>query len=307
VVVTGCTSGTGFICAKACAELGGKVIMLNRASERANLALESLKAAVPDASVSLVTCDLMSFASVRDAAAQLTTVLADEGLDVLCNNAGIMATEDKATEDGCDTQMQTNHLSHFLLTAEVWPLLEKAAALRGEARIVNHSSSARNAPNKKMDAQYLGKNGGNLGGDKDGWIPFTGPRWERYQQSKLANVVFTYALDDKLKASKSNIKAFVAHPGGASTSLGENSSSRGGGTVIPPSVAKMLLQSGEDGTMPLLTCCCVTDAKSGEFYGPKTMMSGPVTLQKEEALADSASRDLLWQESIAITGAAYSI
>ena len=95
---------------------------------------------MPGCSVSLVECDLMSFDSVRKAGAQLRGELAN-GLDVLCNNAGVMTVKDEATVDGCDTQMQTNHLSHFLLTAEVWTLLEKAASLRGEARVVNHSCS----------------------------------------------------------------------------------------------------------------------------------------------------------------------
>ena len=108
--------------------------MLNRASCRLDAALASIKEVVPGCSVSLVEFDLMSFDSVRKAGAQLRGELAN-GLDVLCNNAGVMAVEDEATVDGCDTQMQTNHLSHFLLTAEVWTLLEKTASLRGEGTL----------------------------------------------------------------------------------------------------------------------------------------------------------------------------
>merc|ERR1719512_232105 len=155
VAITGCTSGTGFICAKTCAELGARVIMLNRASERAEKALLEMKKAkgFPHPQVDLVPCDLMSFASVRETAQKLTEELGGSGLDVLCNNAGIMATKDEATVDGCDAQMQTNHLSHFLLTAELWPLLEKAAELRSEARVVNHSSAARRG--SPLDQKYL--------------------------------------------------------------------------------------------------------------------------------------------------------
>merc|ERR1740129_511028 len=101
----------------------------------------------------------MSFASVRKAAVELNKMLSSEGLDVLCNNAGIMGTVDKATQDGCDVQMQTNHLSHFLLTAEVWPLLEEAANHKGEARVVILSVFARRYPVKPLDARFLGKNG----------------------------------------------------------------------------------------------------------------------------------------------------
>merc|ERR1719220_2740027 len=135
--------------------------MLNRVSERAEEALLELRRRTEDADpqVDLLPCDLMSFAAVREAAQKLKEELGSSGLDVLCNNAGIMATKDEATVDGCDTQMQTNHLSHYLLTAEVWPLLEKAAELRGEARVVNHSSGARIGP--PLEKQYLEKNGGN--------------------------------------------------------------------------------------------------------------------------------------------------
>ena len=80
--------------------------------------------------------------------------------------------------------MQTNHLSHFLLTKELFPLLEKAAKARGEARIVNHSSGARKFPSSPLQAKYLGKNGGNLGGNGNSML-FGGARWQRYHQVPL--------------------------------------------------------------------------------------------------------------------------
>lgn len=303
VAVTGSTSGTGKVCAQTCAELGAKVIMLNRASERADAALESIQAAVPGANVSQIHCDLMSFASVREAIATLNAQLGDEGLDVLCNNAGIMAMADKATEDGCDTQMQTNHLAHFLLTGGVWPLLEQAAAKRGDARVVNHSSTARKMGGFVLEAEYLGRNGGNLGGD-DLPGPFQGPRWKRYAQSKLANVVFTYALDEKAKAADSNVRSFVCEPGGAATSLGSTTIQDGG--LDADFFANLLksCQSSEDGTMPLLTCCCSEGVNSRDFYAPEQGMVGPAKLQPPDNI-DDAYKEMLWRESVAVTGVQY--
>lgn len=299
VAVTGCTTGTGFICARTCAEQGATVIMLNRPSQRADDALKKLKEAVPASTVSLIPCDLQSFASVRSAGEQLRKDVTS-GLDVLCNNAGIMATNDEATEDGCDGQMQTNHLSHFLLTAEVWPLLETAASLRGEARVVNHTSGARQGP--PLEKKYFEKNGGNLGGDAVSWVPFSGPRWERYHQSKLANMAFTYALRDK----QQTVKSLVCHPGGAATSLASNTAATGGmGTFMQTFLNKFVVQSGEDGTLGLLTCCCVADVKSGDFYGPK-IMTGPANLlPAEDDKVGSDERKLLWEESARVTNAKF--
>ena len=121
-VITGTTSGTGRVAARTIASQGGRVFMLNRPSERAERVQAELSQAFGDR-LSTVPCDLQRFASVREAAAVLNAECADTGVDVLINNAGIMAMPDEATEDGYDIQMQTNHLSHFLLTREVFGLL----------------------------------------------------------------------------------------------------------------------------------------------------------------------------------------
>ena len=100
-----------------------------------------------------------------------------------------MAMPDKVTRDGYEQQMQTNHLSHFLLTSQLMPALEKAAAAHGEARVVSQSSGARKSPNTPLEAKYLEKGeAGSFGGDA------TNARYERYHQTKLANMVFTEAL-----------------------------------------------------------------------------------------------------------------
>ena len=143
VAITGTTTGTGYATALICAKKGAHVVLLNRPSERATASLAKLRELAPGATFTAVSCDLQSFASVKAAASELNAKFASSGLDVLCNNAGVMALADVATGDGYDVQMQTNHLSHFLLLKEVFPLLEKAAAARGEARVVHHSSLAR--------------------------------------------------------------------------------------------------------------------------------------------------------------------
>jgi NAD(P)-dependent dehydrogenase (short-subunit alcohol dehydrogenase family) len=130
VAVTGSTSGTGFVAARTCAKLGAHVLLLNRPSARSEAALKAIAEDAPGG-VFAIDCDLQSFASVRAAAVAVKAAVGEQGLDVLCCNAGVMALRDAATADGHDVQMQTNHLSHFLLAKELQPLLEKAAALRG--------------------------------------------------------------------------------------------------------------------------------------------------------------------------------
>ena len=163
-VITGTTSGTGIVAARTVAELGGEVLLLNRKSGRVEESLQRLRRAVPDGKFVNVECDLQNFASVRQAVGEIKAKY--QKIYCLCNNAGIMAQPDEATVDGYDTQMQTNHLSHFLLTAELFPLLEAEAKDTGDARIVNHSSMGRDhTQHKGLEEKYFGKNGGNLGGN----------------------------------------------------------------------------------------------------------------------------------------------
>ena len=227
--ITGTTSGTGYVAARTAAQLGGEVVLLNRPSERATAALTKLQQEVPNGKFVPVDCDLQNFASVRRAAQDVKSQYT--ALFAVCWNAGIMATPDRATVDGYDEQMQTNHLSHFLLTAELFPLLEACAKETSESpRIVNHSSGGRHmTPHKTLERQYLEKNGGNLGGN-DVTGGFSGAPFVRYCHSKLANAVFTKALHQKLQARRGHkILAICADPGMSATSLGNHMKGDSGG------------------------------------------------------------------------------
>ncbi|MEO0605179.1 MAG: SDR family NAD(P)-dependent oxidoreductase, partial [Myxococcota bacterium] len=286
--VTGTTSGTGYVCARELAKLGAKVLLLNRASERSDAALARLKEAVPGGDFTAVVCDLQDFDSVR-AAAQTITGQVDT-LDVLCNNAGVMALSDQATKDGYDVQMQTNCISHFLLTRELFPLLAKS----DDGRIVNHTSMARLGPD--LEARYFGKNGGNLGGDgtDEENAQFSGPRWMRYHQTKLANCAFTYELQNRIDAAGiANVKALLAHPGLASTNLQVTTADAGGMSLEGGFMAQA--QSAEDGATGILRACADPEAKARDFFGPERWTGFPDRIEPEPSLTDPANLRVNWE------------
>ncbi len=308
-VVTGTTSGTGRIASLALAEKGGRVIMLNRPSSRSASMQEHIQKTFPAADVSTVDCDLQSFASVQAAADKLKDICADTGIYALINNAGIMAMPDEATEDGFDTQMQTNHLSHFLLTCDLFPLLEKAAEIHGDSRIVNHSSMARKSVSK-LESKYLEKNGGNLGGDGSSML-FRGARWLRYGQTKLANAAFTAALHEKIQTKGSKVKALVAHPGWANTELQVTTNKSGGLASWTSFMARFVSQTEEDGTLGILSCAVLPEAQSGEFYGPGMGMMAskgeakPYPLEKQYNNPETIA--LIWTKSCEAIGKDFDI
>jgi len=311
IAITGTTSGTGFAAARAVAKKGANLILLNRVSERAKTALKKLKLEFPNGQIFGVDCDLTSFASVRKAARKVKEI-SPEGLDVLCNNAGVLGLKDEATVDGFDIQMQTNHLSHFLLTKELVPELEKVAQKRGDARIVNHSSIARYCPNKLLLAKYLEKRGGDLGGNGKGMTLFLGGRWLRYQQSKLANCAFTSCLHNSFMKGQSQIKAVVAHPGLAKSKIFFNSAKSGMRVnSVMNFVLNMISQSPEDGAVGIIKGMCDPSVKSGDFIGPgagRMAANGPViTFALEDFYNNAETRDLLWHKSCEAIGEDFQI
>jgi NAD(P)-dependent dehydrogenase (short-subunit alcohol dehydrogenase family) len=289
VAITGTTSGTGFVCARELAKKGAKVILLNRKSERSQSSLEKLKQLVPKASFDAIDCDLQSLSSVRKAVSQILS--AYTVIDILINNAGVMALKDQATIDGFDIQMQTNVISHFLLTKELFPLLKKSK----EARIVNHSSMARLGGPLKME--YFEKNGGNLGGDEaDAETPgFRGPRWERYHQTKLANAVFTFGLKKELQKAKIiNVIPLLAHPGLSRTNLQLTTAEDGG--MDADSEFMKQAQSAEDGATGIIRAAMDLKAEPGNFYGPAAGWSGyPDVLSPEDLLLDDSNIKTFWE------------
>ncbi|MEC7761153.1 MAG: SDR family NAD(P)-dependent oxidoreductase [Pseudomonadota bacterium] len=299
VAITGCTSGMGLVLAKTAAGKGAQVVMLNRPSDRADRALDEVKGIAPDAV--LIPCDLASFTSVRAAGAAMREQFGATGVDVLVNNAGLMGLPEQGTEDGFDIQMQANHLSHFLLTHEIWPLLETAAAQRGEARVVNHSSGARNRPKRPVMREMYEADPTKWRGDR--W-PGMG-KWLRYSQSKLANLLFTYALQEHADARPGNkVKALCAHPGPADSGLQAKTTKAGKTTILDRYILSSTVkvaQSQEDGTCGLARAAFEPEATGGDFYGPDAEKRvGPALRLAPER--DPQGEAILWEASLKATG-----
>lgn len=296
VAITGTTSGTGYICARELAKLGAQVLLLNRKSTRSVAALAKLRAEVPAGKFEAIACDLQDFESVGTGAKEIAGRF--EQLDVLCNNAGVMALPDQATKDGYDVQMQTNSMAPFLLTRELLPVLRKSQ----EARVVNHTSGFRLGPD--LEPQYFGKNGGNLGGDgsDEENAQLKGPRWARYHQSKLANCTFTYGLKSQLDAKQvSNVKVLLAHPGLAKTQLQVTTAASGG--MDPKLEIMNRAQSAEDGALGIIRACADPTAQSGDFYGPQGITGFPDKLEPEALLLDAENIRIYWERCEAAVGA----
>lgn len=270
VAITGASRGLGYITALTCAKKGAKVIMLSRKSDISEKAL----AAVQDASTAsgappptFVECNLLDFSSVKNAAIHIKECVGKDGLDILCNNAGVMLQEDLASKDGYDITISTNVLSHFLLTKELIGDLENAAKNKGEARIVNMSSVSGFGP-PEFNPIYFTKRGGNLGGMR--------ASYDRYHQSKLANICFTITLHDLLKARGSNVKALACTPGICSTDMYVHVQ-----TVFGRDVRRDTVPSTEDGSCSQLKCIFDPLVNSGELWSPKGVKGLPVKVEIE--------------------------
>jgi NAD(P)-dependent dehydrogenase (short-subunit alcohol dehydrogenase family) len=285
-IVTGANSGLGLAAARALAAAGADVVLACRNTEKGEAAAGSIRAGAPDVAVAVEALDLSSLDSIRAFAERFA---AERGsLDLLINNAGLMAPPRGETADGFELQLGTNHLGHFALTG----LLLRKMQEREDARVVTVSSTAHKIGRIRFD---------DLQGERHYG------RWRAYSQSKLANVLFARELDRRLREAGSNVKSLAAHPGYAATNLQ---------SAAPPALDRaflalgnrLLAQSAEMGALPELYAATRPNLVGGLFIGPdgfEEQRGHPKVVNPVRAGRDEASAERLWTVSEELTGVSY--
>ncbi|MDX2166577.1 MAG: oxidoreductase [Deltaproteobacteria bacterium] len=292
VMITGANSGLGYEAALARAGKRARVLLACRDQAKGAAALAQIRAAYPDASVELVPLDLASLADIRRCAAEVAA--AAPRLDVLMNNAGVMALPRRDTADGFEMQIGTNHLGHFALTGLLLaPLLAAPAA-----RIVTLSSGAHRMGRMRFDDLNW----------RDGYRP-----WGAYGQSKLANLLFTYELQRKLAAAGAAAISVAAHPGYAATNL-QAAGPRMEGSSLKERIMEignaLFSQSAAMGALPQLYAATAPDVQGGAYYGPDglgELWGHPRAVQSNKASQDRGAAQRLWELSEQLTGVRYAL
>jgi NAD(P)-dependent dehydrogenase (short-subunit alcohol dehydrogenase family) len=283
-VVTGANSGLGLVTARELARAGASVVMACRNLDKGHAAVDQVRAAVPGARVQLEELDLASLASVRGFAERFKAT--HDGLDLLVNNAGVMAPPRRRTMDGFELQFGTNHLGHFLLTS----LLLEAMEGREDARVVTLSSTAHKFGRIAFD---------NLNGDRRYF------RWRAYGQSKLANLLFMLELDRRLRAGGSSVKSLAAHPGYAATNL-QSAAAPLVDRVVMKIANPVVAQSDEMGALPTLYAATQPGLEGGTYVGPDgpgEQRGHPTIVQPNGRARDPENARRLWEVSERMTGA----
>ncbi|MBD2840745.1 SDR family NAD(P)-dependent oxidoreductase [Erythrobacter rubeus] len=200
VFITGGNSGLGLETGRAMSAKGAHVVLAGRDQSKLDEAVAAIRAEHPNGELETIICDLGSLESVRKCGADAAERF--DKIDLLINNAGVMACPQSMTADGFETQFGTNHLGHFLLTKQLIPLIEKGAA----RRIVNLSSRGHHfAPVDFADPNF----------ETRSYDP-----WVAYGQSKTANILFTVGLEQRFAGG--GVHAYAVHPGGIQTNLGRH-------------------------------------------------------------------------------------
>ena len=280
-IVTGANTGLGFHVARHLARKGAQVVLACRSEAKAQEAMQRIAAESPRASLAFLELDLGDLQSVRSAA---ETARGYDRIDVLINNAGVMIPPLTRTAQGFESQFGINHLGHFALTAL---LLDKIGETPN-ARIVTTASLAH----------------------KSGHIDFDDPNAERgysrivrYQMSKLANLLFAYELDRRLRARGADTLSVACHPGIADTELSR---------YLPGIMVSLIrpfvgpfFNSAEQGAWPTLMAATAPEVKGGQYFGPSKRgeTTGPaVRVGSTRASHDEALARRLWDLSIELTG-----
>jgi NAD(P)-dependent dehydrogenase (short-subunit alcohol dehydrogenase family) len=294
ILITGANSGIGYHAALKLARKGAQVILACRDRQRGEAALGRLNTDSPSAHTELAVLDLASLASVRTFAEK--ELARQRPLHILINNAGVMTPPKRLeTTDGFELQFGTNVLGHFALTALLMPALEQAAAESADRpRIVTIASIAHKRGRLNFDDLQSTRNYGPM---------------RAYQQSKLANVMFTFELDRRLRATGSRVMSLAAHPGVARTNLfqaGDYSSIEKATRNLVGHAIGILLNTDAEGALPTLYAATSPDVQDGSYYGPLGFQEmrgddvGPATIASQALDTTAASR--LWQICEDITG-----
>ncbi|HWC87770.1 MAG TPA: oxidoreductase [Solirubrobacteraceae bacterium] len=286
-VVTGANSGLGFVTARELARAGATVVLACRSTGKGEEAAETIRAAVPGARAEVRQLDLADLASVRACADRLAAE--HDGIDLLINNAGIMAPPRRTTVDGFESQLGVNHLGHFALTGL---LLGRLLAAR-HPRVVTVTS-----PAHRMGRISFG----NLQGER------RYQHWVAYSQSKLANAIFAFELQRRASAAATSLESMAAHPGYAATNL----------QFAAPGVAverfalavanRVIAQNADMGALPTLYAATVPDLPGGTFVGPDAwggMRGYPRVISAAARAYDTEAAGRLWSVSEELTGVRY--
>ena len=291
VLITGANSGLGLASATALAGAGATVLMACRDARRAEEARREVASAASGTPPQVVPLDLADLDSVAACAKDVAARV--DRLDVLMNNAGVMAIPLRRTPQGHEAQFGTNHLGHFALTAGLLELLRASSA----PRVVTTSSFMHHLGRMRWD-------------DLDCQHGYR--KWEAYGQSKLANLLFTFELDRRARAAGVPLVAAAAHPGYASTRLQQRGPEMSGNRVMALAMRAgngVMAQSAEGGALPQLFAATSPAVEGGDYIrpgGPFEMRGSP---KKVKAARRAYSRDdaaRLWAVSEEMTGCRFA-
>ena len=274
-VVTGSNSGLGLITARELGRHGARVVLAVRNTEKGDKAAANIRNA------EVHKLDLADLSSVRAFAESW-----EGDIDVLINNAGLMAVPESRTADGFEMQIGTNHLGHFALTNLLLPHVTD--------RVVTLSSGAHRIG--KMNLSDLN------------WENTSYKRWGAYGQSKLSNLLFTMELERRLADAGSELHAYAAHPGYAATNLQDKtgSSLQNGLMAIGN---KVLAQSDEMGALPTLYAA-TQDLPGGSYVGPdgfQEQRGHPTLVGRSGRASDAGDARTLWELSEELTGVSFPL
>jgi NAD(P)-dependent dehydrogenase (short-subunit alcohol dehydrogenase family) len=278
VIVTGANSGLGLVTARELARVGAKTILAVR-----NTAKGDEAAATMTGDVEVRKLDLQDLASVRAFADGV------DGVDVLINNAGIMAVPYAQTVDGFESQIGTNHLGHFALTGLLLPTLLAAPS----PRVVTLSS----------EVHWIGKIRFDDLQSEHGYN-----NWRAYSQSKLANLMFCFELARRATEAHAALISVAAHPGYAATNLQFAGPDHWYERAFMAIGNKVIAQSADMGALPSLYAATVPDLPSGSFVGPDGLLGGrghPHVVSAAARAYDREAWTRLWELSEQLTGVTY--